>query len=112
MGGFDIHTGASEISLEDHLTSLDENSKTILNELRDFVMSLGPNIVEQIRLHRIVYGKLTVFRWFLDIRPMKNQLIASVKADRKSPPKEITLQSREQLPEVKMMIKEAYARLQ
>lgn len=38
-----------------------------LESLRAFCLSLGPNVVEHVRMHRVVFGKSMAMRWFADI---------------------------------------------
>ena len=47
-------------------------NKNSLLDLRNFVKSLGDNIIEEVRPHRITYAKSLTFRTFLDIQPRKD----------------------------------------
>jgi len=68
MSKFGLYYDKSEaIPFENHLEGLEEDIKTLLLNLRNFVKSLGNNIIEEVRLHRIVYAKSLTFRTFLDI---------------------------------------------
>lgn len=65
MSKFGFHSDRAEaISFESHLSGLEENAKALLLGLRDFVKSLGSNVIEEIRPHRIVYAKSLTFRTF------------------------------------------------
>lgn len=67
------------ISFESHLSGLEEQTKALLLELRNFVISLGSNVIEEIRPHRIVYAKSLTFRTFLDMQPRNDSLIISIR---------------------------------
>ncbi|TLY10058.1 MAG: hypothetical protein E6K85_04600 [Thaumarchaeota archaeon] len=57
------------IPFETHLGKLKEPARTIMVDLRNFVKSLGGNVLEEVRPHRVVYAKTMNFRTFLDIEP-------------------------------------------
>ena len=84
---------ARDISFESHLSSLEQEPRQILLEIRDFVKSLGSNVIEEIRPHRIVYAKSLTFRTFLDIQPRNNALVISIRKSRTEPASINTIQS-------------------
>ena len=54
----------------------------LLKCIRKEVLNLGNYIVEDVRMHRIVYGKKTVLRTFLDIHPARDGIAVSIKKSR------------------------------
>lgn len=76
--------------------------------LRQYCMSLGNNIVEDVRAHRIVFGKSLSFRWFVDLEPGNDFIILKVQRDRKEPFKTITITNETKLDELKGIILDAY----
>jgi predicted transport protein len=54
-------------------------SRPLLENLRRRVLALGDDIVEDIRMHRIVYGRKTIMRNFLDVRPSNNGLRITIR---------------------------------
>src|ERR671925_2173325 len=84
MNTFGFYSGKSPaaIPFESHLTGLEEHTKELLLDLRNFVKSLGDNVIEEIRPHRIVYTKSLTFRTFLDIQPKKDSLTISLRKSR------------------------------
>ena len=50
--------------------------------LREICFSLGQNVVEDVRMHRVVFGKSLIFRWFADLEP-QNEFI-QLKIQKKS----------------------------
>ena len=106
--GFYSEKSPTSISFESHLTGLEEHTKILLLDLRNFTKSLGSSIVEEIRPHRVVYAKSLTFRTFLDIQPRGDSLIISVRKGRTEPARIYTVKSAEESEEVKHQIKEAY----
>jgi hypothetical protein len=78
-----MYSGKSPISFEVHLDGLEEQTKAILLHIRKFVMSLGENVIEEVRPHRIVYAKSLTFRYFLDIQPRKDLLVILIRKSRR-----------------------------
>ena len=54
MTKFGIYSdnSAASIPFEIHLEGLEEETKTLLLDLRNFVKSLGDNVIEEVRPHR------------------------------------------------------------
>src|ERR687897_2312654 len=83
MSKFGLYSDKSAaIPFESHLEGLEEETKTLLLDLRNFVKSLGDNVIEEVRPHRIVYAKSLTFRTFLDIQPKKDSLTISLRKSR------------------------------
>src|ERR671938_1006355 len=87
MSKFGLYSDNSPaaIPFERHLEGLQEETKTLLLDLRNFVKSLGDNVIEEVRPHRIVYAKSLTFRTFLDIQPKKDSLTISIRKSRNEP---------------------------
>jgi hypothetical protein len=49
----------------------DPKVQPLMDSLRKFCFSLGSNVVEDVRMHRVVFCKSFAFRWFVDIAPHK-----------------------------------------
>ena len=110
MNTFGFYSGKSPgaIPFESHLTGLEEQTKELLLDLRNFVKSLGENVIVEIRPHRIVYAKSLTFRTFLDIQPRNDCLIISVRKGRTEPAIAGTVKSIQELENIKRQIAEAY----
>jgi len=111
MDKFGLYSEGPKISVEDHLSRLDESAKIIFQEIRTFVLSLGSNVIEEVRPHRIVYAKSFNFRTFLDIEPTVNVLAVSVKTGAKGESTKLTINSREQIQNLKELIQQAYTKI-
>ena len=80
----------------------------LYDALRDYCFSLGENVVEDIRMHRIVFGKSMTFRWFADVAPEKDSVVIKIQKDRKEPANIISVNSEQDLSSLKSLLKKAY----
>lgn len=78
------------------------------NSLREYCIALGNNVVEDVRAHRVVFGKSLSFRWFADLEPGLEDIVIKIQRDRKEPQKIITLGADDDLGEIKELIRDAY----
>lgn|SRR5574341_1038052 len=111
MNKFGLYSEGLKISVDDHLSRLDESAKIIFQEIRTFALSLGSNVIEEVRPHRIVYAKSFNFRTFLDIEPTMNVLAVSIKTGPKGESTKLTISSREQIQNLKELIQQAYTKI-
>ncbi len=102
----------SRIPFESHLEGLKEPARTIMLDLRSFVRSLGSNVIEEVRPHRVAYAKTMNFRTFLDIKPASDSLVVSIRYGRAAPPTTTTVKTSEDAENVKKQIVEAYQKIQ
>jgi hypothetical protein len=102
----------SRIPFESHLEKLDEPARTIMLDLRDFVKSLGGNVIEEVRPHRVVYAKTMNFRIFLDVEPAGDSLVLSIRYGRAAPPIAAAVRTVQDAENVKKQIAEAYSKIQ
>lgn len=79
--------------------------------LRQHCLSLGANITEDVRAHRIVFGKSISFRWFADLEPDAAGIIIKIQRDRKEPPKTVTVTPGQNLDEIKQQMQDAYTNI-
>lgn len=100
------------IPFESHLEMLREPARTIMVDMRNFVKSLGINVIEEVRPHRVVYAKTMNFRTFLDIEPAGDSLVLSIKSGRAAPPVTSTVRTKEDAENAKQQIAEAYQKIQ
>jgi hypothetical protein len=106
-------TRPDRITFESHLEKLKEPVRPLLVDLRKFVISLGSNVIEEVRPHRIVYSKTMNFRTFLDIEPTAgDSLMLSIKYGRGAPPISLMIMSIEDAERAKKQISEAYQKIQ
>ena len=111
MSKFGLYSDKSSISIDSHLEGLDENTKKLLINLRDFIKSLGDNVIEEIRPHRIIYAKSLTFRYFLDMQPRKDNILISIRQSRKEPAIDYIVKDMRKIDSIKSEISEAYAKI-
>jgi hypothetical protein len=102
----------SRIPFETHLESLQEPVRTIMLDLRNFVKSLGGNVIEEVRPHRVAYAKTMNFRTFLDIAPAGDSLVLSIRYGRAAPPSTATVRTVQDAENAKKQIADAYSKIQ
>lgn len=86
MNDFGLYSNrAQSTPAERHFEWLDERMRAILSDLRNYVKSLGNNVIEEVRPHRIVYAKSLTFRTFLDVQPANDHLLISIRKSRAEP---------------------------
>lgn len=83
--------------------------KPIFIQIRDYCLSLGENVVEDVRMHRIVFGKSLNFRWFVDLEPTSEGIIVKVQKNRKESPTTFKIQKEVEFEDLKNFIHEAFA---
>jgi hypothetical protein len=108
MDKFGLYSNKPILSFESHLKGLVEQTRTSLLEIRNFVKSLGDNVIEEVRPHRIVYAKSLTFRIFLDILPKNDSLVISIKSSRNESAAILTVRTVEEVEHLKSQIKHAY----
>ncbi|MGI0032320.1 MAG: hypothetical protein ACRD97_03495 [Nitrososphaeraceae archaeon] len=108
MSKFGLYPEKSDVSFESHLAGLEEQKRTLLLDLRTFISSLGDNVIEEIRPHRIAYAKSLSFRTFVDIQPKNDSMIISIRKGRTEPLITCTINNASELESIKEQIAEAY----
>ena len=109
MSKFGIYQDKSDISFDTHLAGLEEQTRQLLLTLRTFIKSLGDNVIEETRPHRIVYAKTLNFRTFVDIQPRNDSLVISVKRGRNEPTSTHVVDSPSKLEAIKKQIADSYS---
>ena len=98
-------------TFENFKNQIPKSSLTLFQELRDYCLSLGQNVVEDVRMHRIVFGKSLTFRWFADLEPLPEGILVKVQKNRKEQPTTIMIQNNENKEALKNLIKEAFTEI-
>ena len=93
---------------DDFIKQVPIQYRPVFNSIRDYCLSLGENVVEDIRMHRIVFGKSISFRWFADICPTETAVIIKIQKNRKEEPQTHEIQLRQNLDEIKKILKTAF----
>ncbi|MCJ8306065.1 MAG: hypothetical protein HRU07_03360 [Nitrosopumilus sp.] len=93
---------------EDFKKQIPIEIQPLFDLIRDYCFSLGENVIEDIRMHRVVFGKSMAFRWFADVSPEKNSIIIKIQKSRKEPHNIIQIELDQNLDELKKILKEAF----
>lgn len=111
MSNSGFYSEKASISFESHLVDLQEETRELLLNLRKFINSLGDNVIEEPRPHRIAYAKSLNFRIFADVQPKEDSLIISVKKSRNEPLMSSMVKNLPELEAAKIQIAEAYNKI-
>ena len=80
----------------------------LFDSLREFCFSLGDKVIEDVRMHRVVFCKSMTFRWFADVEPEKEGIIIKIQKNRKEPIQIIQIKKDQEISEVTQIIKNAF----
>jgi len=80
----------------------------LFDSIREFCFSLGDKVIEDIRMHRVVFCKSMTFRWFADVEPDKEGVKIKIQKNRKVPIKIIEIKIDQDITIVSQIIKEAF----
>ena len=105
----DLNSEKSSITFERHLAGLQEKTRGLLLDLRAFMKSLGDNVIEEPRPHRIAYSKSLNFRVFADVQPKEDCLIVSIRRGRTDPLVTCMVENPSELEATKNQISQAYS---
>jgi len=96
---------------ESHLEGLSEQARAMMLDLRAFAKSLGPQVIEEVRPHRVVYAKTMTFRTFLDVEPAGDHLSVEVRAGRAGPVERFEVRTQQDLEQVKKHAAQAFEKI-
>ena len=85
-----------------------EPVKPLFGKLRTYCLSLDEKVIEDVRMHRIVFCKTMSFRWFADIEPSQSSIIIKIQKERKVEPKILEVNPEQELSEVESLLKDAF----
>ncbi|MDH3657829.1 MAG: DUF5655 domain-containing protein [Nitrosopumilus sp.] len=80
----------------------------LFNSIREYCFSLGDKVVEDVRMHRVVFCKSMTFRWFVDVEPQREGVIMKIQKNRKEPIQIIQVKKDQRISEFSQTIKEAF----
>ncbi len=95
-------------SYDDFKKQIPITIQPLFDSIREYCLSLGENAVEDIRMHRVVFGKSMTFRWFADVAPQKNSVIIKIQKNRKEPTQNLEIAITQDLDMLKKILKEAF----
>jgi len=80
----------------------------LFDSIREFCFSLGDKVIEDVRMHRVVFCKSMTFRWFADIEPEREGVIIKIQKSRKDPIQIIQIKKDQEISEFTQIIKNAF----
>jgi len=80
----------------------------LFDSIREFCFSLGDKVIEDVRMHRVVFCKSMTFRWFVDVEPEREGVIIKIQKNRKDPIQIIQIKKEQEISEFTKIIKEAF----
>jgi len=101
----------NKTSYNDFKKNLNSDVQILLDLLREFCVSLGSNVIEDVRMHRVVYCKSFKFRWFVDMEPNSDYLLIKIQKGRNLSPNIMKITLQQNLDEVKNFISKAYSQI-
>ena len=93
---------------EDFKKQIPIKIQPLFDLIREYCFSLGENVVEDIRMHRVVFGKSMTFRWVADVAPQENSVIIKIQKDRKESPENLQIELDQDLTNLKKILKNAF----
>jgi len=93
---------------EDFRKQIPLKIQPLFDSIREYCLFLGENAVEDIRIHRVVFGKSMTFRWFADVAPQENSVIIKIQRNRQESPKTLQVDLGQDLSDLKENLKDAF----
>jgi hypothetical protein len=95
-------------SYEDFKKQIPTSVLPLFNTIREFCFSLDGKVVEDVRMHRVVFCKSMTFRWFVDVEPERDGVIIKIQKSRKEPIQIIQIKKEQKISEFSQTIKDAF----
>ena len=93
---------------KDFQRQIPDPMKPLFDKLRTYCMSLDDKVIEDVRMHRIVFCKTMTFRWFADLEPTHSSIIIKIQKERKTEPKILEITLEQDLSEIESSLKDAF----
>ena len=93
---------------DDFKKQIPVNVLPLFDSIREFCFTLGENVLEDVRMHRIVFCKSMTFRWFLDVEPKREGVKVKIQKSRKDPIQIIQIKKNQQISEFTELFRTAY----
>ena len=95
-------------SYEDFKKQIPTSVLPLFDSIREFCFSLGDKVIEDVRMHRVVFCKSMTFRWFVDVEPEREGVIIKIQKSRKDPIQIIQVKINQEILEITQTIKDAF----
>ena len=102
-----IGTGTGR-TYDDFQRQIPEPVKLLFDKLRTYCMSLDEKVIEDVRMHRVVFCKTMTFRWFADMEPTQSSIIIKIQKERKAEATILEITPEEELTKIEATLKDAF----
>ena len=92
----------------DFQRQIPESVKPLFDKLRTYCMSLDEKVIEDVRMHRVVFCKTMTFRWFADMEPTEKSILIKIQKERKVEPEILEVTPEQELSEIESKLKDAF----
>ena len=82
--------------------------RPLFDSLREYCFSFGKNVIEDVRMHRVVFCKSMTFRFFADMEPQQEFISIKIRRDRNELQKVVLIKPGQDLSEIKNLLLDAY----
>ena len=96
---------------EDFKKQIPNSVLPLFDSIREFCFSLGDKVIEDVRMHRVVFCKSMTFRWFIDVEPEREGVIIKIQKSRKEPIQIIQIKKDQEISEYTQIIKDAFEKI-
>ena len=96
---------------EDFQRQIPKPVKPLFDKLRVYCKSLDGKVIEDVRMHRVVFCKTMTFRWFADLEPTQSSIIIKIQKERKTEPKILEITLEQDLSEIESALKDAFTNI-
>jgi predicted transport protein len=93
---------------EDFKKQIPSSVLPLFDSIREFCFSLGDKVVEDVRMHRVVFCKSMTFRGFADVEPKRDGVIIKIQKNRKEPIQTIQIKKDQKISEFTQIVKNAF----
>mgnify|MGYP004128290435 FL=1 len=93
---------------ENFQKQIPEPVKPLFDKLRTYCKSLDDKVIEDVRMHRVVFCKTMTFRWFADLEPTQSSIIIKIQKERKIEPTILEVTPKQKLSEIESRLKDAF----
>ena len=92
----------------DFQRQIPEPVKPLFDKLRTYCMSFDEKVIEDVRMHRVVFCKTMTFRWFADMEPTQSSIIIKIQKERKAEATILEITPEQELTKIEATLKNAF----
>ena len=93
---------------EDFQRQIPKPVKPLFDKLRTYCKSLDEKVIEDVRMHRVVFCKTMTFRWFADMEPTQSSIIIKIQKERKAEATILEITPEQELTKIEATLKDAF----